>query len=258
MSDDIYRTQLRLPIGVYERLKAESDMSGRSLNAEIAYRLEISLGSQSAGTVAVQPTEKQKAELLLEFEAWFRDSGALRDGKTAYREFCRLYNGADPDWEQVEPVYGIEEVSPRFLRDLALTWRRYARESAHVHQFTDPTRAQRLVPERRKGELVMSYLRWCNVPEKYPLDPALLTGFCDQYNSVEGNKAFDIPEIFPSYLEELVKEWVYELPAQLALLPGGQHFLLEALQVMQKQQQDKLEAIEAVMSRFADSGLNKS
>lgn len=250
MSDAIYRTQLRLPTGLYERLKGESEMAGRSLNAEIAFRLEMSLLSQAPATVAKQPTERQKAELLLEFEAWTRSVGALSGEIEAYREFCRVYNGADPDSDLVEPVYGIEEVRPRFLRDLALAWRRYARESAHVHQFTDPTRSQRLVPERRKRHLIMSYLRWCNVPEKNPLDPASLVGFCGYYSSAEDNQVLDVPAISPSYLEELVNEWVYELPAQLAVHPEGQNFLFVALQAMQKQQQDRLKAIEVAMSRF--------
>ncbi|MDC7716607.1 TraY domain-containing protein [Vogesella sp. DC21W] len=250
MSDAIYRTQLRLPTDTYERLKGESEMAGRSLNAEIAFRLEMSLLSQAPATVAKQPTERQKAELLLEFEAWTRSVGTLSGEIEAYREFCRVYNGADPDSDLVEPVYGIEEVRPRFLRDLALAWRRYARESAHVHQFTDPTRSQRLVPERRKRHLIMSYLRWCNVPEMNPLDPASLVGFCEYYSSAEDNQVLDVPAISPSYLEELVNEWVYELPAQLAVHPEGQNFLFVALQAMQKQQQDRLKAIEVAMSRF--------
>lgn len=258
MTDDIYRTQLRLPISIYEKLRVAAEESGRSLNAEIAYRLDASLNTKTLSTDTGQPTERQKAELLLGFEAWLRDSSNSQNEKVAYREFCDLYNGADPDWEQVEPVYGIEEVNPRFLRDLALAWRRYARESVYVQQFTDPTRPQRLVPERRKGELMMSYLRWCNAAEKDPLDPALLVMFCEQYNDGEGSKVLDIPEIFAGYLEELVKEWLYELPVQLAGLPGGQNFMREALQVMQKQQEDKLKAIEAAMNRFADSGLKKS
>ncbi|MFN4236054.1 MAG: Arc family DNA-binding protein [Vogesella sp.] len=257
MTDDIYRTQLRLPIRVYERLRVAAEESGRSLNAEIAHRLDVSLTAKTIGTDASQPTERQKAELLLDFEAWLRESSTYQNEKTAYREYCRLYNGADPDWEQVEPVHGIEEVNPRFLRDLALAWRRYARESVYVQQFTDPTRPQRLAPERRKGELVMSYLGWCNALENDPLAPASLVEFCRQYNDGEGRKVLEMPEISPGYLEELMGVWLYNLPVQLAGTPGDRDFMHQALKAMQKHQEDKLKTIEAAMSRFADVDLGK-
>lgn len=252
MPDDTYRTQLRIPTTVHEQLKTASEASGRSLNAEISYRLEMSLSMKSLSTASGQPSERQKAELLLGFEAWLKEERNSQDEKAAYREFCHLYNGADSRWEQVEPVIGIDEVSPRFLRDLALAWRRYARESVYVHQFTDPTRGQRLAPERRKSELVMTYLRWCNSSAKDPLNADVLIDFCKQYNGWEECKVLDMPEISPGYLEELMSVWLQNLPVQLVGMPDTCDFMLHALKVMEKQQEDKLEAIKVAMSRFAD------
>lgn len=41
--DDTYRSQFRLPYGTYEKLKAEADKAGRSVNAELVVRLEQTL-----------------------------------------------------------------------------------------------------------------------------------------------------------------------------------------------------------------------
>ncbi|MDD2046093.1 Arc family DNA-binding protein [Pseudomonas sp. GD04058] len=42
MTDDIYRSQFRLPYPLYEQLKAASDENRRSVNAELVARLEAS------------------------------------------------------------------------------------------------------------------------------------------------------------------------------------------------------------------------
>lgn len=46
--EDIYRSQFRLPYPLYERLKAAADQSGRSLNGELVYRLNMSLGGSDS------------------------------------------------------------------------------------------------------------------------------------------------------------------------------------------------------------------
>lgn len=42
MKNDHFRSQFRLPNDLYERLKAEAERGGRSLNGEIVARLEAS------------------------------------------------------------------------------------------------------------------------------------------------------------------------------------------------------------------------
>lgn len=253
MTDANFRSQLRLPIDIYEQLKAAAAESGRSLNAEITHRLSISLNSKAVIAAPERPQEKQKAELLLEFETWMRDAKRSRDDKRVYSDFCHLYNGADPNWDQVEPVYGIEKVAPRELRDLALAWRRYARESVYVHQFTDPTRPQRLAPERRKGKLLMSYLHWCNETAMAPLDGKALVGFCEYYNEGAHNSILDMPEISSGYLEELITTWLCDLPVQLAELPNKTNFSKMLLLSMQEQQKRILANIDEAISRLPDS-----
>jgi hypothetical protein len=44
---DIYRSQFRMPIMLFEKLKAEASRSGRSVNAELVGRLERSLTDSS-------------------------------------------------------------------------------------------------------------------------------------------------------------------------------------------------------------------
>lgn len=80
--DEIQRSQLRLPNSLHERLKDEARRSGRSLNAEIVYRLARTLeghlvsGSNDQVTDAefsiaelaerlAQPSRRSKLEALL-------------------------------------------------------------------------------------------------------------------------------------------------------------------------------------------------
>jgi hypothetical protein len=257
MTDDIYRTQLRLPVTVYEQLRTAAEQAGRSLNAEIVHRLDLSLRAPRSSTMTDVPNERQKVELLLVFEEWLRSSKHSQDRKAASKEFCRLYNGADPDWEQVEPVHGVEEINPRFLRNLALAWHSYARESVYFHQFNDPMHPQRNAPENRKCELIITYLHWSKVQKKPPLDPASLVAFCAEYNDDEKTQLLDIPRISPSYLEELINTWFYKFPTRLAEVSEDKNFIFEALQAMHKQQQNELIALEVAMNRFAESASKK-
>lgn len=248
MSKYNYRTQLRLPNRIYARLKAASEQSGRSLNAEIVHRLEESLDSKYLGADAGKPPERQKAELLLEFESWLRNSKLQLNEKVAYNEFCRLYNGDDPDQEEVEHVYGIENVDPRFLGDLALAMRRYARESIYV---LDPTRPQRIVDERRKCELLIAYLRWCKERAESPQEGTALVAFCDEYNSRESGKILDLEEISPGYLDELVSSWLCCFLGQIAGSPVWTDLIQETLKSIHKQHVETIQVLELAMRRLA-------
>lgn len=55
MKNDYHRSQYRLPEALYERLKAEAERKGRSMNAEMIDRLEASFD---------QPIAEQMAALL--------------------------------------------------------------------------------------------------------------------------------------------------------------------------------------------------
>lgn len=243
-----HRTQLRLPNGIYARLKAASAQSGRSLNAEIVHRLEESLDSKNLGADAGRPSERQKAELLLEFECWLRSLNLPINEKESCNEFCRLYNGGDPGQKEVPHVYGVEKVDPVNLQDLALAMRRYSRESTYV---LDPTKAQRIVDERRKCDLLIAYLRWCKERREAPQEGTALVAFCTEYNSRESGKVLDLDEISPGYLEELVSSWLYGFLVEFAGADGGEGLMQEVLKTMHKQQQDKLQAIESAMRRLA-------
>lgn len=222
MTDEIYRTQLRLPKHIYDQLKSLAESSGRSLNSEIVHRLEASLNSNTLGFRNDVPTERQNAELLLEFEYWLRNFDKSFSEKMAYQEYCRIYNEGTLVTESFDRVIGIKKITPRTLRDLAIAFRRYASESIYLQEKNDPTQAQRLAQESRKGTLVLIYLQHCKTTQQDPLNPAALEGFCSKYNThhssempEENKKVIGIARVTPVYLEELVKVWLYEIPSRL-------------------------------------------
>lgn len=254
MSKDTYRSQFRLPWDLHELLKAASEESGRSLNAELVTRLEDSFREREPTQAQLAP-EMRKAELLLDFEEWLLDPESSKDEKGSFRKYCLLYNGADPDGEQVDFVSEIDEIHPAYLHALALAWRRYARESKYVQKYGDPTRPQRLATERRKGELVLGYMEWCEYWGRDPFSSDALDTFCKTYNT-EGvaqahGKILEIPEISPGYLEELLKIWIHEVPFRLKETIGSNRFILESFRSLYKQQSIKLDDIQQAIAELA-------
>lgn len=70
MKEDIYRSQFRLPMSLYENLKKATEENGRSLNAELVSRLEQSFeaGDDDALVNSLRRLHKesqQKVEELL-------------------------------------------------------------------------------------------------------------------------------------------------------------------------------------------------
>lgn len=53
--EDIVRSQLRVPFALHEQLRQSAERSGRSLNAEIIYRLSESLKSIPSVQSSVNP-----------------------------------------------------------------------------------------------------------------------------------------------------------------------------------------------------------
>ena len=54
MSNAIEQVQVRLPIGMRDKLKAVAKASHRSVNAQIISILEVSLGAAAGGSIGVQ------------------------------------------------------------------------------------------------------------------------------------------------------------------------------------------------------------
>lgn len=244
---------LRMPEGMRESLTEAAQSYGRSLNAEIVARLEESFQEPAPKPAQLAP-EHRKKELLLDYEEWLLDPTNPREEKGSFREYCRLYNGDDPDGEQVDSVSDIDEIEPDYLREMALAWRLYARESRYVKKYDDPTKPQRLAHERRKGELLVGYLECC---EYWGFDPAsqdAVEKFCQAYNSKgtpqTNGKIVDIPEISPGYLEELFKVWGNEVPYRLEAMRGANRAMFEQVTELYKQQSHKLDAIEQFMAEL--------
>lgn len=61
MSDEIQKTALRLPKGLHEAIHAAAKESGRTMNAEIVYRLQQSFeGVIASLQLEVEPSEREK------------------------------------------------------------------------------------------------------------------------------------------------------------------------------------------------------
>ena len=67
--EDLYRSQFRLPYPLYERLKAASDSSGRSVNGELVYRLGQTFDSDKLVSVASLADKLTRPENRGELEA---------------------------------------------------------------------------------------------------------------------------------------------------------------------------------------------
>ncbi|MDE1713572.1 Arc family DNA-binding protein (plasmid) [Chromobacterium amazonense] len=255
MSKDIFRSQFRLPWDLYEQLKKSAEEAGRSLNAEIVFRLEASF-SEQAPSQAQQAPEMRKAELLLGYEEWVGALGLAQNSKDRFQDYCQLYSVDGPNEEQIERIWGIDEIEPRYLRELALAWRRYARESKYLQTLEDPTRPQRQVLERRKAELVISYLQWCKNENCDAQSTDAIDRFCDVYNSVGLSQArwkvIDLPEVSPGYLEELVKVWIFEVPARLDPNIANNKQILEMINDYHQQQQGRLSALEGLICKLTE------
>ena len=71
--EDLYRSQFRMPYSLYERLKEAADHSGRSVNAELVYRLgqTFEFDGDKIGSVAsladklALPENRGELEVLL-------------------------------------------------------------------------------------------------------------------------------------------------------------------------------------------------
>lgn len=62
-SDEVDKTLLRFPPGLRDRIRAEAEANGRSLNSEIVARLEASFSSD---TLTAARMEYRKVDELLE------------------------------------------------------------------------------------------------------------------------------------------------------------------------------------------------
>ncbi|MNJ21389.1 Arc-like DNA binding domain protein [compost metagenome] len=69
MTDDLYRSQFRLPYPLYEQLKAAAEGNRRSVNAELVARLEESFASQDRYSAVKSATGINKQLLLAGSEA---------------------------------------------------------------------------------------------------------------------------------------------------------------------------------------------
>lgn len=69
MTDDLYRSQFRLPYPLYEQLKAAADGNRRSVNAELVARLEESFAIQDRNSAPRSFTGVSRQLLLAGTEA---------------------------------------------------------------------------------------------------------------------------------------------------------------------------------------------
>jgi Arc-like DNA binding domain len=128
--EKIYRSQFRLPIDLYERLKILADENGTSLNAELVQQLEFAVNQPQAA----KALERRKSELICEFIRWCVENGKDPNGAKQITEFCERYNGApqilsitdlstySEDCSKIKRILTIENIEPRYLSNLYYVW----------------------------------------------------------------------------------------------------------------------------------------
>ncbi|MEB3843538.1 Arc family DNA-binding protein [Pseudomonas guariconensis] len=78
MTEDLYRSQFRLPYPLYEKLKAAAESNRRSVNAELVARLEESLAIQGMDSAPRSFVGVNKQILLAGSEALDGDKPVTR------------------------------------------------------------------------------------------------------------------------------------------------------------------------------------
>lgn len=112
-------------------LEESARESGRSLNAEIAYRLEESLRPTKP---AQQAAERRKLELVMAYLDWCQAKGESPD--KSYTEFCDFYNDPEREHSAVPNIQGIPCITPDYLSELHGVWY-LEREARYPRQATD-------------------------------------------------------------------------------------------------------------------------
>lgn len=112
-------------------LEESARESGRSLNAEIAYRLEESLRPSKP---AQQAAERRKLELVGEYLDWCQNKGKAPE--KSYGEFCDFYNDPTRAHDGVDNVSGIDQITSDYLHELYGVWF-LERDARYPHQAAD-------------------------------------------------------------------------------------------------------------------------
>jgi hypothetical protein len=214
MTSEQVRSQFRLSKELHQQLKAAALESGRSLNSELVQRLADSFLERPDSSTNVQndASERLKVELVLEFEEWYRQLPKSKQTKGALIEFCRLYNGGDPEWDELEPIPGIEVVNPKLLRELAVAYRWYSTQSPHVAQ----TLAGLSPPsDSSKCDLLISYLEWCCNEQIMPMSDRALYLYCNEDRVTKKGTKYNQFEVSPPYLKSLATNWYCNFMAEI-------------------------------------------
>lgn len=90
--DDIYRSQFRLPYSLYEKLKESAEANNRSVNAELAYRLEASFVDTQTSPIIRQKNivsniKIKPSPLLMKQIIEFTNSPDMKKISEAVRQF---------------------------------------------------------------------------------------------------------------------------------------------------------------------------
>lgn len=123
---------LRMQPELRAAIEAAAKESGRSLNAEIAFRLEESL--RPVEPTAQLAAERRKLELVMEYLDWCQAHGNTPE--KSFTRFCDFYNNPDRSHDGVSNISGIPQISPDYLRELFGVWF-LERDARFPHQSAD-------------------------------------------------------------------------------------------------------------------------
>lgn len=95
---DIFRSQFRLPVALAEKLRASSETSGRSMNAEVVARLEQSFSNGGSPPAGIWPVffELVRIQSRIETSAEMTRSLLKQSNDLLQRKFELLRDGAEP------------------------------------------------------------------------------------------------------------------------------------------------------------------
>lgn len=138
---------LRMQPELRAALEEAARENGRSLNAEIAYRLEESLRPSKP---AQQAAERRKLELVTAYLDWCQSKGETPE--KSYAEFCDFYNDPEREHGGVPNIQGIPHITQDYLSELHGVWF-LEREAPHPHQATDVSYIMEVLEAKLEAKL---------------------------------------------------------------------------------------------------------
>lgn len=124
--------------------------------------------------------------------------------------------------------------------------------------FAEPDAAK--AAERRKLELVNSYVEWCRKSERDPFRS--FSSFCKAYEEDEQGQSVErinsIPAIDPKYLSDLFSIWIVERPTRFPALSDSRPALFTGIGDLRSALEPDPEELAEISRKAAEWGCSKT